>query len=173
MTTTSADRGEMTGVAHEFDTFVETRSDRLLRTAYLLTHDHGLAEDLVQTALTKAWFSWERIQGDPGPYVHRILVNTFASSWRRRWRGETPTSELPEASSTTDDRCEPEDLWRAVGRLPRRQRAVVVLRFYEDLSVADAAEVLGCSAGTVKSQLSKAVAKLRLDPAVVEEEAGA
>ncbi len=152
-----------------FDDFVAARSRALLRTAYLLTHDHALAEDLLQTALTKAWFAWRRIDGDPEPYVRRILVNTYASWWRRKWNGEHPTEELPEPA-TAEPGSEPTDLWRAMERLPRRQRAVVVLRYVEDLTEVQTADVLGCSVGTVKSQCSKALAKLRIDPALTEAE---
>jgi len=151
-----------------FDEFVAARSRALLRTAYLLTHDHALAEDLLQTALAKAWFAWRRIDGNPEPYVRRILVNTYASWWRRKWNGEHPTDELPERA--TADPAEPTDLWQAMERLPRRQRAVVVLRYFEDLTEAQTAELLGCSVGTVKSQCSKALAKLRIDPALTEAE---
>jgi RNA polymerase sigma-70 factor (sigma-E family) len=164
-------RAERTGVlvtaAESFDAFVQARSRPLLRTAYLLTRDHALAEDLVQTALAKAWFAWSRIEGgDPEPYVRRIMVNTYASWWRRRWNGEVPSDELPEtpAPTATEERT---DLWQALGRLPRRQRAVVVLRYYEDLTEAETARLLGCSVGTVKSQTNKAFAKLRLDPALL------
>ena len=152
-----------------FDEFVAARSRALLRTAYLLTHDHALAEDLLQTALAKAWFAWRRIDGNPEPYVRRILVNTYASWWRRKWNGEHPTDELPERA-TADPGAEPTDLWQAMERLPRRQRAVVVLRYFEDLTEAQTAELLGCSVGTVKSQCSKALAKLRIDPALTEAE---
>jgi RNA polymerase sigma-70 factor (sigma-E family) len=163
---TSGDPG-----AVDFDNFVAARSSGLLRTAYLLTHDHALAEDLLQTALAKAWFAWRRIDGHPEPYVRRILVNTYASWWRRRWNGELATEELPEpgSSGSTDatDRAETgHDLWTAMERLPRRQRAVVVLRYFEDLTEAETARLLGCSVGTVKSQTSKALAKLRIDPAL-------
>ncbi len=152
----------------DFDGFVAARSTRLLRTAYLLTRDRGLAEDLLQTALSKAWFAWDRIDADPEPYVRRILVNTYASWWRRKWNGEQPTETLTETSAAGhDDRsAERHDLWDAMGRLPRRQRAVVVLRFFEDLTEAQTAAVLECSVGTVKSQTSKALAKLRIDPAL-------
>ena len=151
-----------------FDDFVAARSGRLLRTAYLLTRDSALAEDLLQTALTKAWFAWGRIEGNPEPYVRKVLVNTYSSWWRRKWHGETPTDELPEAghaehAAATDLA---QDLWTALGRLPRRQRAVVVLRYFEDLSEAEIAAALDCSPGTVKSQASKALAKLRVDPAL-------
>ena len=152
-----------------FDDFVAARSRALLRTAYLLTHDHALAEDLLQTSLAKAWFAWRRIDGNPEPYVRRILVNTYASWWRRKWNGEHPTEDLPERT-TEETGSEPTDLWRAMERLPRRQRAVVVLRYFEDLTEVQTAGLLGCSVGTVKSQCSKALAKLRIDPALTEAE---
>jgi RNA polymerase sigma-70 factor (sigma-E family) len=152
----------------DFDEFVVTRSSRLLRTAFLLTRDWGLAEDLLQTALAKSWFAWGRLGDDPEPYVRKVLVNTYASWWRRRWRGETPTEALPDApahaadpTAQIDDR---DELWQALGRLPRRQRAAVVLRYFEDLTEAQTADALGISTGTVKSQTSKALARLRLDP---------
>ncbi|MER7248584.1 SigE family RNA polymerase sigma factor [Kribbella sp. NPDC000426] len=148
-----------------FDAFVAARSQSLLRTAYLLTRDHALAEDLVQTALAKAWFHWARIRADnPEPYVRRILVTTYSSWWRRRWNGEIPTEELPESPAPLGE--DQLDLWDAIGRLPRRQRAVVVLRFYEDLSEAETARMMGSTVGTVKSQTAKALAKLRVDPAL-------
>jgi RNA polymerase sigma-70 factor (sigma-E family) len=166
--TTAVDSGGR--VEHAtFDEFVTARSRALLRTAYLLTHDPALAEDLLQTALAKAWFAWRRIDGNPEPYVRRILVNTYATWWRRKWNGEQPTEQLPE-HATAESGAEPTDLWRAMGRLPRRQRAVVVLRYFEDLTEAQTADLLGCSVGTVKSQTSKALAKLRIDPALAATE---
>jgi RNA polymerase sigma-70 factor (sigma-E family) len=150
-----------------FENFVAARSHRLLRTAYLLTGDHALAEDLLQTALAKAWGAWGRMGPEPEPYVRRILVNTYASWWRRRWNGERPTEQLPEPPHHHLDVDGRFDLWEAVQRLPRRMRAVVVLRFYEDLSERETAALLGIAPGTVKSQTSKALAHLRIDPAVV------
>lgn len=152
----------------DFDEFVVARSQALLRTAYLLTQDEGRAEDLLQTALTKAWFAWRRIDVSPEAYVRRILVTTSASWWRRRWTGETPTAELPERPSagTSDGPADGQDLWVALGRLPQRQRAVVVLRYLEDRTEAETADLLGCSVGTVKSQCSRALARLRLDSAL-------
>ena len=170
MTTTSVvDSGDRVDpeAGASFDEFVAARSRALLRTAYLLTHDHALAEDLLQTALTKAWFAWKRIHGEPEPYVRKILVNTYASWWRRKWNGEQPTEDLPEGS--VEDAGEPTDLWTAMERLPRRMRAVVVLRYFEDLTEVQTAGVLGCSVGTVKSQASKALARLRIDPALAQE----
>lgn len=145
--------------------FVAARSERLRRTAYLLTRDWALAEDLLQEALTKAWFAWRRINGQPEPYVRKIIVTTYLTWWRRRWRGERPTGDLPEAPSRdemtgVDER---DAVWRALDRLTPQQRAVIVLRFYEDLSQAQTAEVLGISVGTVKSQMFKALARLRVD----------
>jgi RNA polymerase sigma-70 factor (sigma-E family) len=173
--TTAVDRGgrvEPQPPAVSFDEFVAARSGALLRTAYLLTRDHALAEDLLQTALTKAWFSWKRVQGQPEPYVRKILVNTYATWWRRKWNGEQPTDALPEPREGHDVVGDPEptDLWTAMERLPRRMRAVVVLRFFDDLTEAQTADALGCSIGTVKSQTSKALAKLRIDPALVADD---
>src|SRR5918993_4115031 len=102
-------------VSAGFDDFVVMRSPRLLRTAYLLTHDWALAEDLVQTALARAWEAWPRIEGDPEPYVRRIIVNSYASWWRRRWTGELPTDVLPERAHPADAHGgvdERDRLWR-------------------------------------------------------------
>jgi RNA polymerase sigma-70 factor (sigma-E family) len=150
----------------EFDGFVAARSAALLRTAFLLTGDWALAEDLLQTALTKSWFAWKRIDSSPEAYVRKVLTTTYATWWRRRWRSEYPTSELPDTGAaaedaTVDDR---DLLWRALGTLPRRQRAVVVLRYYEDLSEEEVAAALGISRGTVKSTASRALAALRRHP---------
>ena len=152
----------------DFDAFVVARSPALLRTAYLLVGDEGLAEDLLQSTLTKSWFAWKRITGEPEPYVRRVLVTTSASWWRRRWTRETPTAELPErrGPAGADGAVELQDLWDAIGRLPRRQRAVVVLRYMEDRTEVETAHLLGCSVGTVKSQCAKALAKLRVDAAL-------
>lgn len=157
-----------------FDDFVAARYAALLRTAVLLTQDPALAEDLVQTSLAKCWLAWSRIrQDDPMPYVRRVLINTYTAWWRRKWNNEYPTEELPHTAvpgeqQTIDART---DLVEALRRLPKRMRAVVVLRFYEDLSEAETARVLNCSLGTVKSQTSRALAKLRIDPALLAEEA--
>lgn len=167
-------KGDEVTQRERFDAFVTARSSGLLRTAYLLTHDRALAEDLVQTALAKAWFAWGRVEGQPEAYVRRIMVNTYSSWWRRKWNGEVPTDELPEGvtqrdaapTGQVDDRA---DLWEALGRLPKRQRATVVLRFYEDLSEAETADLLQVTVGTVKSQTSRALAKLRLDRSLAAE----
>src|SRR5712691_7398159 len=92
------DRRSVTGRI-AFDDYAAVRWSRLVRTAYLLTRDQALAEDLVQTALAKTWLAWGRIGGDPDPYVRRVIVNTYTSWWRRKWTGETPTAELPDAAA--------------------------------------------------------------------------
>jgi len=149
----------------EFDVFVIQRGPALLRTAYLLSGDWGAAEDLLQTALAKSWFAWPRVEGPPEPYVRKVMATTYATWWRRRWRAERPTALLPEQSgpdhaAAVDAR---DELWRALTALPRRQRAVLVLRYFEDLSEAETAAALGISVGTVKSQSSRALAALRRD----------
>jgi RNA polymerase sigma-70 factor (sigma-E family) len=153
--------------AAQFAAFVNGRGPALQRTAYLLTGDWALAEDLLQTALAKSYLAWNRIRHeDPEGYVRKVLANTHATWWRRKWRGETPTAELPEGQhldAGSEDRL---SLAAALARLPRRQRAVIVLRFHEDLTEAAVAQALGISVGTVKSQTAKALAKLRDDPAL-------
>jgi RNA polymerase sigma-70 factor (sigma-E family) len=143
----------------------------LLRVAYLLTRDWAEAEDLLQTALMKAWFAWGRLENEPEAYVRRIIATTFISWRRRKASTEISRAELPEqatADGTTaiDDRY---GLWPALGRLPKRQRAVLVLRFFEDLTEQQVAAALGISIGTVKSQASKALAKLRTDSQFIDD----
>ena len=158
-----------------FHDFVVVRQRALLHTAWLLTNDQYLAEDLVQAALERVWPRWERIvvDGDPYAYVRKVLVNTYASWWQRRWRDEQPTAEVPDTAAAIDD-YETSDLRDAILRvlpqLPPRQRAVLVLRYNDDLTEAATADALGCSIGTVKSQTAKALERLRLldDPRVAE-----
>jgi RNA polymerase sigma-70 factor (sigma-E family) len=136
-----------------------------LRTAYLLAGDWATAEDLLQITLTKTFLAWKRLGHIEAvePYARRVLVNTATSWWRRRWHGERPTEVLPEGATADglDERLERDALWRVVRELPARQRAVLVLRFYEDQSEADTARLLGVSVGTVKSQCSRALGTLR------------
>jgi len=145
-----------------FEAFVRTRGQALGRLAFLLIGDRHLAEDLTQTALAKVADRWDAIiaNGDPMPYVRTVLLRTAIAWRRRRWWGEIPTELLPETQG--QPAAEPAHQLHAVlGQLTARQRAVLVLRFYEDLSEADTAAVLGCSVGTVKSQSAKARARLR------------
>ena len=155
----------------EFGEFVTTRSPRLLRVAYLLTRDWALAEDLLQTALVKAWSAWKRIETDPEAYVRRILVTTYCSWWRQAWRHERPTENIPEnPSADAHDRlAERERMLQALARLPHRQRAVLVLRFYEDLPEAEIADILGITSGTVKSLAANGLANLRVDALLYDE----
>lgn len=149
-----------------FTEFVRARGTALHRTAFMLTGDWALAEDLLQTALAKSYVRWERIAEDSEEaYVRRVLVTTYASWWRRRWRGELPTEALPDTPrpdgwADVDAR---DALRVALDRLPPRMRAVVVLRFHEDMTEVAVAQALGVSVGTVKSQASKGLAKLRFD----------
>ena len=155
-----------------FEEFVSARGPRLLRVAWLLTGDAHLAEDLLQTVLAKVWPKWHRIAGEnPEGYVRKALVNTHASWWRRRWRGEVPHGEVPDTVAAADPYRNvdlEQSLADAVRRLPVRQRAVIVLRYFEDLSVEDTAAALGCSTGTVKSQTSKALRTLQRQLPVAE-----
>lgn len=160
----------------EFRDFVTGRSASLLRTAYLLTGDWGQAEDLLQITLTKVYLAWGRIREREAveAYARRTLVNTSTSWWRRRWHHEQPTERMPETvvGDTTSASADRDELWEYVLRLPIRQRAVLVLRFYEDMSEADTAATLGITTGTVKSQTARALAFLRsrlTEPALTEE----
>lgn len=154
----------MSAGREDFESFVAARYAALLRTAYLLTGDHHDAEDLLQTSLVKAVGAWRRIEGDPEPYVRTILVRQNVSRWRaRRWR-EVTTDEPPETASVSDATEGADDrlaLRRALGVLAPRQRAVIVLRYYEDLTEAQTAQVLGIGVGTVKSQTRDALRRLR------------
>ncbi|GIH02434.1 hypothetical protein Rhe02_05010 [Rhizocola hellebori] len=157
--------------AGTFEEFVTTRSSGLLRVATLLTRDHAMAEDLLQTALARSWSVWKRIDGDPEPYVYRILANTYKTWWRRRWHAERPTERLPELGEpggqlSVETR---DEIWRALNRLPRQQRAVLVLRYFEDLTEAQVGQTLGISLGAVKSHANRGLAKLRLDPQLLAE----
>ena len=149
-----------------FRAYVVARSSALLRTAYLLTGNRTDAEDLLQTALAKTYLAWDKIRDREAldGYVRRTMANTQTSFWRRK-RPEALYDEVPETPGR--DRSADSDLhdalWKALAQLPPKQRAAVVLRYYEDLSEADAAAVLGVSVGTVKSTTSRALTKLRDD----------
>ena len=144
-----------------FEEFVTARRAALLRSAYLLTGDHDDAEDLVQVALVRAVPHWRKIADRPEPYVRRILARESISRWRqRRWR-EVSTDQLPEPSGVTGD-AHDQELRAALARLAPRQRAVIVLRYYEDLTERQTAEALGISVGTVKSQARDALVRLRV-----------
>jgi RNA polymerase sigma-70 factor (sigma-E family) len=160
--------GDVSATQHEeFREYVAARGPTLLRTAMLLTTDRTEAEDLLQAALAKTYLAWDRINDRAAldGYVRRAMINTQISWWRRRKLEVYPTDELPD--QPVDDhtlRSELHDLLgRALGKLPERQRAAVMLRYYEDMSETEVAEILGISVGTVKSTVSRAMAKLRVD----------
>jgi RNA polymerase sigma-70 factor (sigma-E family) len=149
----------------EFRQFVAASGSRLIRVAVALTGDHHAAEDLLQGVLTRTVSRWRRIEGDPEAYVRRAMYHAQVTIWRRRQRlRETPTDHVPERPDHRDDIGATDRrlaLRQALMRLGPRQRAVLVARFYEDLSEEDTAALLGCSPGTVRSQLHRALARLR------------
>ena len=145
----------------EFADFVELRYRDLLRTAFLLTGSHHAAEDLVQACLLKAMSRWDRID-EPMTYLRRVMVNQRVSWWRRVRRelphADPPDSVAPDDIRGADDRAV---VLAALAGLPPRMRAVLVLRYWEDLSEAETAGLLGCSTGTVKAQASRGLSRLR------------
>lgn len=149
----------------DFDEFVADCSDRLLRTAFLLCGDRGHAEDLLQTALLRTARRWRAARDNPAAYTRRVLVN-LAKDRQRAARRRVTESALTEAAAVTadcpGDRLALRDaLLRAAAELPARQRAVLVLRYFDDLSIEETAAALGCGAGTVKSQTHHALRRLR------------
>jgi RNA polymerase sigma-70 factor (sigma-E family) len=168
----------------DFAAYLAARQPSLLRTAYLLTGNRHDAEDLVQTAFAKLYLSWDKVrdQGSMDGYVRRILVNEHNSLWRRAWKKREHSADdavlhaLDTPHHDTTDDGVGAALWDVVQTLPRKARAVVVLRYYEELSEAETAAVLGISVGTVKSQASRALATLRerapqnLNPRISEED---
>jgi RNA polymerase sigma-70 factor (sigma-E family) len=174
----SGEASELTGdkvdaESEDFARFVELRQRALLRSAWLLTGDWGLAEDLVQTALARTWLRWERInrRDDPEIYVRKVLVSTWINWNRRKWRGERAVMELPDGPAPGD--LEAEAVARvavrgALGSLTNRQRAVIVLRVFDDLTEVQTAQVLGCAVGTVKSTMSRAMTRLRTGRGLAE-----
>ena len=157
----------MSEVSHpSFDAFVAARGSALLRHAYVLTGDRYLAEDLVQETLAHLYRRWDRVAATTSPeaYVKTSVTRQFLSWRRRRSSGERPTDHVPESPSAYDgtDAVDDDDvLWRLLARLPRKQRAILALRFYDDQSDLQIAEILGVSASTVRSQASRALATLR------------
>jgi RNA polymerase sigma-70 factor (sigma-E family) len=155
------------GVTVSFDEFAAARTQGLLRFAYLVSRDRHLAEDLVQEALASAHLRWSRIQraDDPDAYVRRIVLNQL-HSWRRRhrWTREVSVADTTSSASPGDlavSHAERDAVWRMLGELSPRQRAVLALRFYEDLDDDAISRVLGCAPATVRVHASKAFAHLR------------
>lgn len=150
-----------------FREFVLSRGPALSRTAFLLTGDHHVAEELLQSALTKTAVHWPRVLsgGNPEGYVRKAMVNERTSRWRKRARGtEHPTEAVPDLPGAVDSTRAADDrlsLAVALAKLAPKQRAVLVLRYYEDLTEAECADILGCAVGTVKRQTHDALARLR------------
>ena len=155
----------------QFDAFVRGHIRALTGFGRLLTGDDMRADDVVQEALARCYLRWRRsgAPADPGAYVRRAMVNLHANWWRRLLPRERH-AELPASLRQPGDRHAEIDLrltvWVALTALPPRQRAVVVLRYYEGLTEAETAALLGCTVGTVKSQCAKALAKLQVDPSL-------
>lgn len=152
-----------------FAEFVERRGQSLWRAAWLLTGDAHKAEDLVQTALTKTYTQYSGDDVVFEAYVRTTIYRTFVSWWRRRWNGEVPSEVVPElatADATDGIRI---DVLRALATLPRKERAVLVLRYFEDKPIHEVAELLGMAEGTVKAYSHRALAKLRDSNHLVEE----
>ena len=157
----------------EFTEFVRARYPRLLRTAYLLVGDRGLAEDLVQSGLVKTLGAWGRLADVEVVEAYtRTTIVRLAGRWgRRRWRGEIPTCRVPDVeAAAAPDPVLAVDVRRALARLPWEQRAVLVLRYFDDLNEGDIAAVLGCRVGTVKSHASRALQTLRHEGLLTEQE---
>ncbi len=161
-------RGASDPAEASFREFVEGSWHRLLRTGYLLTGDHGTAEDLVQTALMRTYKHWNRVRESQAPeaYVRRAMANITVSAWRRRRLVEHSTAHLPETAGTGDHQNEyavRDELWRTVRAMPPRMRTVFVLRYFEDMTEAEVAQTMGCAVGSVKSQISRGLARLRAE----------
>ena len=156
-----------------FRDYVLARGTALLRIAVMLTGNRADAEDLVQAALASTYLAWDKINDRAAldAYVRRVMVNTHISWWRRRKLEEFPTDELPDQAVA--DHARESDLAevvrRALDRLPRRMRAAVMLRYFEDMTEQEIAALLGVSLGTVKSTVSRAVARLRIDAELGED----
>jgi RNA polymerase sigma-70 factor (sigma-E family) len=147
----------------EFARFVTHGYRPLVRTAFLLVGDAGHAEDLVQSALLRTLRSWDKLQSTDAAFAYtRTTMIRLAGRWRaRRWRGEIPSEALPDAPSDNDPHPATLDIRAALAQLPWAQRAVLVLRYFDDLTEAQTAQLLGCSAGTVKSRANRGLAALR------------
>jgi RNA polymerase sigma-70 factor (sigma-E family) len=150
-----------------FRAFVEANGATLLHAARLLTGDHHRGEDLVQTALTRVYLKWDRIDA-PLAYARKALVTAHIDSTRRKWWGERPTETLPEVpvADTTTGADERDELRRMLTGLGAKERAVIVLRYYCDLPEQETAQTLGMPVGTVKSTCSRALARLRVELSV-------
>lgn len=156
----------------EFGQFVAARGRSLCRTAYLLTGDWQVGEDLVQEALARTYLRRRRLHSQDAlePYARKVLLSLFLSSRRRRWHGEVPHAQLPDqaARNEIDSLIDRQGLWPALMDLPSQQRAVLVLRYFEDMTEAQISAVLGCSPGAVKTHASRGLHRLRKTVAMTQ-----
>jgi len=159
--------------ASTFDDFVRARGRSLWRAAFLLTGDAQAAEDLVQTALSRTFRRYCDTSNDAAfdSFVRTTMYRTFCTWWRRSWRGETPMASLPDKTSTESGPEGQLDVFRALRELPPRQRSILVLRYFEDRSIAEVAMMLGITEGTVKSASHKGCATLRTSVHLIDQEA--
>ncbi len=164
--------GAVGSAEEDFEAFVQARGPALWRRAWLLTGDAQRAEDLLQTALARAWPMFTRIQRDDGSfeaYVRRILVNVFLTWRRRSWKSEIPTDVLPDPPTVAGADAvvlARHDLRLALTSLTAKQRAVIVLRYFDDLTEAQVADRLNCSVGSVKAHHARAISRLRQSAAL-------
>ncbi|MGH3713465.1 MAG: SigE family RNA polymerase sigma factor [Micromonosporaceae bacterium] len=156
---------------HDFADFMRGNADRLCRVAYLLTGNRSRAEEMVRDALARTYRAWKRVRSDDAyAYTRKVLINLHTDWWRRRWR-EYSVAEVPDRSGVgdlTSDAADREALATALRALTPRERAVIVLRYYLDLTEAQAAAELGISIGTVKSTAFRALRKLRVSPTLAD-----
>ncbi|MEU2620875.1 SigE family RNA polymerase sigma factor [Streptomyces sp. NPDC007157] len=161
----------------EFQSFMTGRWPRLMRTAFLLTGEQHAAEDLVQSTLEQVFVAWRKVGSadDPEAYVRRVMINAHARRHRRKLKeflaprdDSGLVREVPDTGDRIAQADDPSALLKALAQLPPRQREAVVLRYWEDLTETQAAEAMGCSVGTVKSNAAKGIAKLRAIPGLVE-----
>lgn len=158
----------------DFAEFVIARERALQRSAWLLTGDWALAEDLVQTALVRSWPRWERIRRRDNPeiYVRKVMVNTWLTWSRRKWRQEQASASVPDSPAPGDHAAETATrvaVQQALAALTPRQRAVLVMRIFDDMPETDVAKALGLAVGTVKSTTAQALARLRQDPRLADQ----
>lgn len=152
--------------AAAFAEFVRARSSSLYGSAYLMVGDRGLAHDLLQEALTKTYVAWPRLRevSNAEAYARKAITTTAISWWRRKsWANERPRDDVPEqrVAEASDDIAMRDWVWRELQALPPRQRAAIVLRYYQDYTEGQTAEAMGCAVGTVKSQVAAGLRRLR------------
>ena len=156
-----------TATDEEFREWAQSVRTSLRRTAFLLCGDWSTADDLVQDALVKVYLRWRKIRTNPTAYARKAVSSCFIDSTRRPWRRETTTESMPETSLDGPDTTTRDTLLAALRGVPARQRTALVLRYWEDMSMAEVAEAMGCSVGTAKSQAARGLERLRSELAAI------